>query len=44
LKPFLIKANIFKKEYREFIPEKNFSISTIEQLFSEEPYRIPTKK
>jgi hypothetical protein len=44
LKPFLIKANIFKKEYREFIPEKNFSISTIQQLFSEEPYRIPTKK
>ena len=42
LKPYKIKANLFKVEFRDnFIPEKNFSISTIEQLFSDEPYKIP---
>jgi hypothetical protein len=44
LKPFLIKANIFKNTYNEFVPERNFSISTIEQLFSDDPYKIPNKK
>jgi hypothetical protein len=38
LKPFSIKANIFKKSYTEFIPERNFSISTIDQIFLENPY------
>ena len=44
LKPFLIKANIFKNTYNEFIPERNFSISTIEQIFSDDPYNTPNKK
>jgi hypothetical protein len=39
LKPFSIKANIFKKSYTEFIPERNFSISTIDQIFLENPYK-----
>lgn len=44
LKPYLIRANLFKKEWRDdFIPERNFSISTIDQLFSDEPYKIPNK-
>lgn len=44
LKPYKIKANLFKKEWKDtFIPERNFSISTIDQLFSEEPYKIPNK-
>lgn len=38
--PFKIKANIFKTQYTEFIPERNFSISTIEQLFGETPYTV----
>lgn len=38
LKPFKIKANIFKNTYTEFIPERNFSISTIEQMFWDDPY------
>ena len=42
LKPYKIKANLFKVEwYDNFIPEHNFSISTIDQLFSEDPYKIP---
>lgn len=44
LKPYKIKANLFKKEWKDdFIPERNFSISTIDQLFSDEPYKIPKK-
>jgi hypothetical protein len=44
LKPYKIKANLFKVEFKDnFIPEKNFSISTIEQLFSDDPYNIPKK-
>jgi hypothetical protein len=39
LKPFSIKANIFKKSYTEFIPEHNFSISNIDQIFWENPYK-----
>lgn len=40
LQPYKIKANLFKKEWNDnFIPERNFSISTIEQLFSEDPYK-----
>jgi hypothetical protein len=39
LKPFKIKANIFKTQYTEFIPERNYSISKIDQLFSENPYK-----
>ena len=40
LKPYKIKANIFKVEWKDnFIPERNYSISTIDQLFSEEPYK-----
>lgn len=42
LKPYKIKANLFKKTWKDdFIPERNFSISTIDQLFSDEPYKIP---
>jgi len=42
LKPYKIKANLFKVEwYDNFTPEHNFSISTIDQLFSDEPYKIP---
>jgi hypothetical protein len=44
LKPFFIKANVFKTTYTEYVPERNFSISTIEQLFSDDPYKIPNKK
>lgn len=40
LKPYKIKANLFKTEYEDFIPENNYSISTIDQLFSDEPYKI----
>jgi len=44
LHPYKIKANLFRKEWtEEFIPERNFSISTIEQLFAEDPYKIPNK-
>jgi hypothetical protein len=38
LKPYKIKANLFKMIYEDFIPEKNYSISTIDQLFSNNPY------
>lgn len=42
LKPYKIKANLFKKQWKDdFIPERNYSISTIDQLFSDEPYKIP---
>ena len=42
LKPYKVKANLFKKEWKDdFIPERNFSISTIDQLFSDDPYKIP---
>ena len=42
LKPYRIKANLFNAEWRDnFIPEHNFSISTIDQIFSDEPYKIP---
>lgn len=44
LKPYKVKANLFKVEwYDNFIPERNFSISTIDQLFAEDPYKIPEK-
>lgn len=40
LKPYKAKANIYKVEWRDnFIPERNYSISNIEQLFEEEPYK-----
>lgn len=40
LHPYKIKANIFRKIwYEDFIPERNFSISKIEQLFAEDPYK-----
>lgn len=44
LKPFTARANLFKKTYTEFIPERNFSISTIEQIFWENPYDTNNKK
>jgi hypothetical protein len=41
LKPYKIKANLFKKEWRDnFIPERNYSISKIDKLFSDEPYKL----
>ena len=41
LKPYKVKANLFKVEFRDnFIPEKNFSISNIDRLFSDEPYKL----
>lgn len=41
LKPYKIKANLFKVEFKDnFIPEKNFSISNIDKLFSDEPYKL----
>lgn len=43
MKPYKVKANLFKAEYDEFIPENNYSISTIDQLFSNDPYKIPKK-
>jgi hypothetical protein len=44
LKPYKVKANLFKKEWKDdFVPERNFSISTIDQIFSDEPYKIPNK-
>jgi hypothetical protein len=44
LQPYKIRANLFKKEWTEgFTPERNFSISTIEQLFVDDPYKIPNK-
>lgn len=44
LKPYKVKANLFKIEFKDnFVPEKNFSISTIQQLFSDEPYKIPNQ-
>ena len=44
LKPYKVKANLFKKQWKDdFIPERNSSISTIDQLFSDEPYLIPNK-
>jgi len=38
--PYKIKANIWKAEWdnKEFVPEENYSISTMEQLGSETPY------
>lgn len=40
LKPYKIKANLFKKEWKDnFIPERNYSISNIDKLFSDEPYK-----
>jgi hypothetical protein len=44
LKPYKVKANLFQKQWNDnFIPEQNFSISTIDQLFSDEPYKLPNK-
>lgn len=44
LQPYKIRANLFRKEWTDgFIPERNFSISTIEQLFADDPYKIPEK-
>jgi hypothetical protein len=44
MKPYKVKANLFKKEWADdFIPERNYSISTIDQLFSDKPYNIPKK-
>jgi hypothetical protein len=44
LKPYKVKANLFRIEwYDNFIPECNYSISTIDQLFSDDPYKIPKK-
>ena len=44
LQPYKIRANLFKKEWKEgFVPERNFSISTIDQLFANDPYKIPKK-
>jgi hypothetical protein len=41
LKPYKIKANLFKKEWKDnFIPERNFSISNIDKLFSDDPYKL----
>jgi hypothetical protein len=41
LKPYKVKANLFKVEFNDnFIPEKNFSISHIDRLFSDEPYKL----
>jgi hypothetical protein len=41
LKPYKVKANLFKIEFRDnFIPEKNFSISNIDRLFSDDPYKL----
>jgi len=41
LKPYKVKANLFKVEFKDnFIPEKNFSISNIDKLFSDEPYKL----
>jgi hypothetical protein len=41
LKPYKIKANVFKVEFRDnFIPERNYSISHIDKLFSDTPYEI----
>ena len=40
LKPYKIKANLFKTFWHDnFIPEENFSISKIDQLFSDDPYK-----
>ncbi len=40
LEPYLVKANLFRKEWKNnFIPERNFSISNIEQLFADDPYK-----
>lgn len=41
LRPYKVKANLFKIEFKDnFIPEKNFSISNIDKLFSDDPYKI----
>jgi hypothetical protein len=44
MKPFFMKANIFKTYWKDvFIPEKNYSISSIKKLFAstqEEAYKI----
>ena len=41
LKPYKVKANLFKIEFKDnFIPEKNFSISNIDKFFSDEPYKL----
>jgi hypothetical protein len=41
LKPYKMKANLFKVEFRDnFIPEKNYSISNIDKLFSDDPYKL----
>lgn len=44
LKPYKIKANIFKKGYNSFIPERNYSISSIDKIFSDNPYGTNDKK
>jgi len=44
LKPYKVKANLFRVEwYDNFLPEANYSISTIDQLFSDDPYKIPNQ-
>jgi hypothetical protein len=41
LKPYKVKANLFKNEWRDnFTPEHNYSISHIDKLFSDEPYKL----
>jgi hypothetical protein len=41
LRPYKVKANLFKIEFKDnFIPEKNFSISNIDKLFNDDPYKI----
>ena len=45
LHPYKIKANLFRKEWTTgFIPERNFSISRIEQLFADDPYKRNDEK
>jgi hypothetical protein len=41
LKPYKIKANLFQTFwYDNFVPENNYSISHIDKLFSDEPYKL----
>lgn len=41
LKPYKIVANIYKAHwYDDFIPENNFSISNVDRLFSDDPYKL----
>ncbi len=45
LHPYSIRANLFRKEWKnDFIPERNFSISSIEQLFANDPYKRNDEK